>query len=155
MQEIDQIIDTRISVEWLILADAAEVTGGKLYLLGGGWDRLTVNSQPAKRSFAVALAFRVPWHETNRQHVFQIEMADADGRNALTVQGQFEVGRPAGIPQGQPQLIQLVGNVDATFEKLGTYVITARVNSEMERSIRFNVVAGPGLSQPAHPDSSI
>ena len=27
MQEIDQIIDTRISVEWLILADAAEVTG--------------------------------------------------------------------------------------------------------------------------------
>ena len=26
MQEIDQIIDTRISVEWLILADAAEVT---------------------------------------------------------------------------------------------------------------------------------
>ena len=28
MQEIDQIIDTRISVEWLILADAAEVTGG-------------------------------------------------------------------------------------------------------------------------------
>ena len=95
MQEIDQIIDTRISVEWLILADAAEVTGGKLYLLGGGWDRLTVNSQPAKRSFAVALAFRVPWHETNRQHVFQIEMADADGGSALTVQGQFEVG-PAG-----------------------------------------------------------
>ena len=134
---------------------AAEVTGGKLYLLGGGWDRLTVNSQPAKRSFAVALAFRVPWHETNRQHVFQIEMADADGRNALTVHGQFEVGRPTGIPQGQPQLIQLVGNVDATFEKLGTYVITARVNSEKERSIRFNVVAGPGLAQAAGTDSGV
>ena len=69
------------------------------------------------------------------------------------MQGQFEVGRPAGIPQGQPQLIQLVGNVDATFEKLGTYVITARVNSEKERSIRFNVVAGPGLPKRLDPDS--
>ena len=31
-----------MEVDWLILADSAQVTGGKLYMLGGGWDRLTV-----------------------------------------------------------------------------------------------------------------
>ncbi len=155
MQEIDQIIDTRISVEWLILADAAEVTGGKLYLLGGGWDRLTVNSLPARRNLAVALAFRVPWHETNRRHTFQLDLNDDGGGSVASVEGELEVGRPPGIPQGQPQITQLVVNVEAAFESLGTYVITARVNRQEERSIRFNVVAGPGLSQSSSPDSGV
>ncbi len=145
MQDLDQIVDSRISVEWLILADAAEVTGGKLYVLGGGWDRLTVNSRPAKRNMAIAVAFRVPWIETNKVHRFQLELSDDDGRQTITTDGQFEVGRPPGIPQGQPQLVQLVVNVDAVFERLGTYVIATRVNDSEERSIRFNVVAGPGV----------
>ena len=153
MQEIDQLLSDGISVEWLILADAAEVTGGKLYLLGGGWDRLTVNSQPARRNLAVALAFRVPWHETNKRHTFQLDLSDDDGVSIASVEGELEVGRPPGIPQGQPQITQLVVNVEAAFEKLGTYVITARVNSEKERSTRFNVVPGPGLAQAAHPES--
>ena len=45
MNDLDELLDATTSIEWLILADAAEVVGGKLYLMGGGWDRLTVNSQ--------------------------------------------------------------------------------------------------------------
>ena len=147
MKEIDEILDANTTIEWLILADAAEVVGGKLYLMGGGWDRLTVNSQPAKKNLAVALALRVPWHETNRQHAFRIDMTDEDGAQIVSVNGVSEVGRPAGIPPGQPQLVQLVVNFDATFEKLGTYVITARVNDSQERSVRFNIVPGPGVAR--------
>ena len=147
IQEINEIVDAATSIEWLILADAAEVVGGKLYLMGGGWDRLTVNSQPAKKNLAVALALRVPWHETNRQHAFRIDMTDEDGKQIVSINGATEVGRPAGIPAGQPQLAQLVVNFDATFEKLGTYVITARVNDSQERSVRFNIVPGPGVSR--------
>jgi len=33
-----------MEVEWLILADAAQVVGNKLYLMGGGWDKLTINN---------------------------------------------------------------------------------------------------------------
>ena len=33
-----------MEVEWLILADSAQVIGNKLYLLGGGWDQLAVNT---------------------------------------------------------------------------------------------------------------
>ena len=147
MKEIDELLDAITSIEWLILADAAEVVGGKLYLMGGGWDRLTVHSQPAKKNLAVALALRVPWHETNRKHAFQIDMTDEDGVKTVSVNGATEVGRPAGIPPGQPQLAQFVVNFDATFEKLGTYVITARVNDSQERSVRFNIVPGPGVAR--------
>ena len=147
IQEFNEIVDAATSIEWLILADAAEVVGGKLYLMGGGWDRLTVNSQPAKKNLAVALALRVPWHETNRQHSFRIDMTDEDGKQIVSVNGATEVGRPAGIPAGQPQLAQFVVNFDATFEKLGTYVITARVNESQERAVRFNIVPGPGVSR--------
>ena len=37
--------------------------------------------------------------------------------------------------------------LDATFERLGTYVITARVNESQERAVRFNIVPGPGVSR--------
>ena len=151
MQDFNQIVDTRTAIEWLMLADAAEVAGGKLYALGGGWDRLTVQSLPASKSMAVALALRVPWHETNRQHRFQIEMTDEDGNQSVSVDGATEVGRPPGIPQGQPQIVQMVINIEASFGKLGTYVIAARVNDYEERSVRFNVAAGPGVANAGQP----
>ena len=44
-----------MEIEWLILADAAQVTGNKLYLLGGGWDRLNVNRDfPVNQHCAIA-----------------------------------------------------------------------------------------------------
>ena len=151
MQEIEQIMDDRISVEWLILADAAEVVGAKLYMLGGGWDRLTVNSQPARQNIAVALAFWIPWFETNKQHSFQLEIADEDGKNLVTMEGGFEVGRPPGLPHGQPQLIQLAMNSNVSFDRLGAYVITARASGGDARSTQFNVVPGPGLAMKSPP----
>ena len=54
-------------VEWLILADEAEVVNGKLYMMGGGWDRLTAQSLPWGQHMAIAVAIRVPWMDTNRQ----------------------------------------------------------------------------------------
>ena len=129
-----------------MLADAAEIVGGKLYVLGGGWDKLTVQALPANKNLSVALALRVPWHETNRQHRFQIEMTDENGAQSVSVEGATEVGRPVGIPQGQSQTVQLVINIEASLGKLGANVITARVNDSEERSVRFNVVSGPGMA---------
>ncbi len=56
MQQIQDV-----TVEWLILADAAEVVAGKLYLMGGGWTVLTVSTSfPHRRNIGVAAAFRIP-----------------------------------------------------------------------------------------------
>ena len=88
-----------MDVEWLIIADAAQVVGGKLYLLGGGYDRVTLPKQPpAPHNMAVAVAFRVSWIETNVKHDFELEILDGDGHRIVRGNGQFEVGRPPRNP---------------------------------------------------------
>ena len=137
-----------MDVEWLILADAAQVTSHKLYLLGGGWDRLTIaRPLPVTHQMAVAAAFRVSWNETNHKHDFEIEVADADGLTVIKLGGQFEVGRPPGITPGQDQRTQIALNMGLPLKRLGTYVVVARLDGEEQRSFPFNVVAHPGLSK--------
>ena len=41
-------------IEWLILADEAELVNGKLYMMGGGWDRITAQVLPWQQHMAVA-----------------------------------------------------------------------------------------------------
>ena len=133
-----------MEVEWLILGDFAEVVGNKLYLMGGGWDVLTINSEfPVQHRCAVAASFKIPWDETNQRHNVEIEIATEDGKMLAKAGGQFEVGRPAGIPPGQEQRWQLALNLEMPIEQPGTFAVVARVeDQEMKRS-RFNVVAGP------------
>lgn len=133
-----------MEVEWLIIADAAQVVGGKLYLLGGGFDRVTLpKGPPSRHSMAVAVAFRVPWNETNVRHDFEIEILDGDGHGIFNASGQFEVGRAAGILPGQDQRTQLAMNVGWRVEKLGSYEAVARVK-DAERRFPFRVVSTAG-----------
>ncbi|MFQ5874745.1 MAG: hypothetical protein ACE5JL_13250, partial [Dehalococcoidia bacterium] len=138
-----------MEVEWLILADSAQVVGNKLYLLGGGWDRLTVNTGfPLAQRCAVALSVRVPWNETNQKHTFEVEVTSEDPnteepKSLLKVGGQFEVGRPAGISQGQDQRIQLAIDTNLRLETPGIHVIVARIEGQEKQRTSFNVVPGP------------
>jgi len=135
-----------VEVEWLILADAAQVVGNKLYLIGGGWDVLTVNTEfSVQRRCAVAAAVRVPWNETNQRHNLRIEIATEDANPIANIEGQFEVGRPPGIPLGQEQRIQIAADLNLKFDTEGGYVIIAYIDGQESRRIPFRVVAGPML----------
>jgi len=145
-----------VEVEWLILADAAQVTGGKLYLLGGGWDRLTVSVLGQNQSMAIAVSFRVPWTQTNEKHNFEIELVTEDGTTITRVPGQFEVGRPTGLAPGQDQRAQIVVNVHWTITETGIYVVNARLDGQEGQRFPFTVVAGaiPPGSQARAPDQT-
>jgi hypothetical protein len=89
----------------MMLADAAQQVGGKLYVLGGGWSTTASPTAP----MAVAIKIEVPWDRTNVGHDWRLALVDADGRAVTTsderpveVTGQLEVGRPAGLPEGTP-----------------------------------------------------
>ncbi len=93
----------------MMLADAAQELGGKLYILGGGWSV----TGPMPTPMAIALKIEVPWDRTNEKHELLLELLDEDGNPvrvpgpdeepvALQVTGEFEVGRPAGIKPGTP-----------------------------------------------------
>lgn len=86
----------------MLLADAAQVAEGKLYVLGGG---LTVVG-PRPQPLAVALVIAVPWDRANVTHNWVLELLDEDGHpvpsaeRPVVVRGRFEAGRPAGLRPG-------------------------------------------------------
>ena len=130
-----------MNVEWLILADSAQVIGNKLYLLGGGWDSLRVNTGfPVQRHLAVAASFRCSWNETNQKNNFEVEILTQDGETVGKVSGQFEVGRPPGIPPGQDQRMQMAVDMGLTFQQPGGYIVVARIEGEEGQRVPFNVV---------------
>lgn len=129
--------------EWIILADAAEVVNKKLYIMGGGWDRLTINHDfPVRQVVAVAVSFSVGWDETNERHPMEVLIQDDDGKQLARINGEIEAGRPAGITPGQPQRIQLAVKVPLRFEREGLYTVTARIADEDVGRTAFTVVPG-------------
>ncbi len=143
-----------MEVEWLILADAAQVVGNKLYLMGGGWDRLAVNKPfPIDQRLALALSIKVPWNETNQKHAFEVELISEDKtseapKSLVKAGGQFEVGRPVGIIPGAEQRFQLAMDMGLRIEEAGTKSVIARIDGEEMRRISFTVLGSP---QPARP----
>ncbi|MEA2598320.1 MAG: hypothetical protein QOF01_4789, partial [Thermomicrobiales bacterium] len=75
----------RLDVEWIILADSAEVVNNKVYLMGGGWETLTMNVPlPAVHPCAVAVSFLVPpSDEPGRALNIGVQIADAQSEKVL------------------------------------------------------------------------
>ena len=93
-----------MNLDVLLVADRAEAVNGKLYLMGGGWDRITLPQYPGPANFDVALGVLVGYTETNVRHDFALTMEDDDNQVVLgPVSGQFELGRPPGIKPAQDQ----------------------------------------------------
>ena len=145
-----------MEVEWLILADAAQVVGNKLYILGGGWDQVFVNSAfPIDQRIALALSIRVPWNETNVKHSFEVEIISEDRvteepKSLMKMGGQFEIGRPPGIRQGQEQRFQMALDMALKIETAGTKTVIARIEGQEMRRLDFIVVPGPMVGRIRH-----
>jgi hypothetical protein len=147
---------TTPSIEFFILADRAEAVNGKLYMMGGGWDRYFVQSfaQPVPISFALGIL--VPWNATNRQHGLQITIEDADGHplRDFRLEASFVAGRPAHIVTGETQRVILtVPTVAIKFEGPGAYQAVARVSNEAERRVSFFLVPAASPPPPQFPAS--
>lgn len=134
-----------MEVEWLILADAAQVVANKLYMLGGGWDKVRGSKGfPFDQKIAIAMSVKVPWNETNDRHNFEIEIVSEDQdteepKSMAKIGGQFEVGRPVGILPGQEQRIQLAIDMLLKIDNPGTKIIIAKINGNKLRQVVFNV----------------
>jgi len=80
----------------MLLCDAAQESGGKLYVLGGGWS--VVRSPNAPTPMALAVKMSVPWDQANQPHAMRAVLVTADGdevdlgEGPLVVEGTVEVG---------------------------------------------------------------
>lgn len=50
-----------VQIRVMMLADSAQAVGGKLYILGGGFDRINMPSVPFHHRFDLAMLIEVPW----------------------------------------------------------------------------------------------
>ncbi len=101
----------------MMLCDAAQVADGKLFILGGGWSMIGPDPTPS----AIAMKIEVGWNEAEVAHHWELFLLDADGRDVtvetpdgnhpIEVRGDFQVGRPPGVPEGTPIDVALAVNL--------------------------------------------
>ncbi len=110
----------------MLLADAAQVADGKLYILGGGWSLTGPDPTPS----AVAIKIEVGWNETDQEHHWELFLEDADGGPVMVetpdglqpveIRGELAVGKPEGILEGTPVDVPMAINLGPLVLNPGT-----------------------------------
>jgi hypothetical protein len=132
-----------------MLADAAQVTSGKLYVLGGAFDTITARSFPViYRSIAVVLVAEVGPADRNRDLPIRISLVDEDGADmGVRSEGNLRVGAPSSLPAGASNVVPLVGAFgNVRFPKPGGYVFIVEHEGDELARIPFRVRS---LEQPS------
>jgi hypothetical protein len=110
-------------IEFLMLADAVQTAGGKLYILGGAWDRFQTNAFPAATQMAIAASLLLGWEESGMKHAMTISIADEKGIPIIPpMEGVIEVGRPVDVkPADQRAVIGI--NATIPIKEPGRYFV--------------------------------
>lgn len=131
----------------LLLCDAAQVTGGRLSLLGGGLSAIGPKPQP----MAMAIHISIPWDRANIRHSWLLDLVDEDGHpvrvrdEPLVARGHFEAGRPAGLRPGSSLAVALAVNLAPVPLPPGSaYQFRFSVEGESQPgwSVRFTTRSG-------------
>jgi hypothetical protein len=145
--DLGDLID-HMEIDFLILSDHAEAVNGKLYLMGGGWDRRAVADFRLPQAFSVSVGVLIPWSQTNRSIPLTISLTDADGQPiAPPFQSQIVVGRPVNATPGQKLRYMLTINFQMVLPKPGAYVVEAALLDAASRRVTFyadSVPPAPG-----------
>jgi len=115
-----------VKTEFLILADAAQVANGKLFLLGGGWSVYRSAVYPAQVQLALGIGILIEWSEAGIRHPVTITMADEGGVLVIPeLRGQVEAGKSEDLGAGVTQRALLAVNAGLVIPRPGRYVVAA------------------------------
>jgi hypothetical protein len=147
----------------LILCDAAQVSEGKLFILGGGWAVTGPNPSP----MALALKIDVDWQEAQQAHHWELYLQDMagnpvtvdtpDGPQPLEIRGDFQIGTPQGVPLGSTIPVNLAINLGPVpLPPGGRYRWSLSINGETAEdwAAEFStlVAAAGGSNQVPQPE---
>ena len=149
----------------VILADYAQVHGGKLNVVGAGINLVGARSAEAPHLVGIfaAILIVVPWQAHNQAHKIKVSLVDEDGKSVpfaeaapgVTVEpddegsvvGQFNAGRSALMQPGENSLIPLAVPVQVAVPSLGAYRVVLEVDGTELASAAFRVAYGAQLGQ--------
>jgi hypothetical protein len=126
-----------------MLADAAQVQGGKLFVLGGGFDTISARTLPVvHRNLTVALVAEVDPDERHRNLEIMITLIDEDGRElGVEAKGKMRVGAPPNLPPGSSSIVPIVSPFyNVRFEEAKGYAFIVSYEDEELARITFRVV---------------
>ena len=131
----------------VLMADAVQVADGKLFILGGGLGVIG----PRAQHIAVAVRIAVPWDQANVKHNWRLDLIDEDGHPVLvrekpvSIAGQFEAGRPAGVAPGTQLWVPLglnFGAIPLPGNRRYTWQLSINDETNQTWSAAFSVKTG-------------
>src|SRR5262245_52870994 len=129
-----------MQVEFVMVADAAQVIGGKLYLLGGAWNLYRATAFPTQAPVALVASILVDRNEAGSRHTVRLTVADEAGIPIIpAMDWAVEVGRPEGNDPTIPQRSMLAVNTGIQLPRAGRYSFTVTAGSA-SRSVWFDAV---------------
>ncbi|MBI4064191.1 MAG: hypothetical protein HY401_07820 [Elusimicrobia bacterium] len=131
-----------MELDFAFLADAAEVTNGKLYVIGGAFDTLCVRELPASwPRLTLVMRFLLTPAESGRPHALEIIVLDEDGKKIVNLSSSLNVERPPNMLSGTKQSVPIALNFfNARFDKKGSYSIEILVNGTSLKSIPLKIL---------------
>src|SRR5687768_8762945 len=141
-------MEERPEVDFLLLADRAEAISGKLYMLGGAWERIGVVDFAQALSISVAIGILVPWSATNQNHTMALEIRDADGQPVqFKVEATFVAGRPPFLNGETQRIMMAIPGASVLLPGPGSYILAAAIDGVEAKVVRFSAVH----TQPGQP----
>jgi len=145
-----------MKIEYVILADGAQAVGGKLYILGGGWNVFYAQAFPAPVNIALAVNVSYTSYETGVTYPWSVTIADEAGIPTVPeMNGQVQIPQlPPGLPSVAVNRLPLAMQIGLAVPRPGNYIITVRFGSSTVTT-EFNAIfvrAAPGATSPDMPE---
>ena len=125
-----------------MLADAASVESGKVFVHGGGWDTLYAAAIPTTHpTMALVLIFQINYDEALSDIPIVIELLDEDDKPLeLRVEGKISAGHPPRLQRGAPTFHPLALTFKMlTFDHEGGYRFKVTSGDDVLASIPLQV----------------
>lgn len=120
-----------MKIEYALLADAAQAVGGKVFVLGGGWNLFRAANYPAPVHLAVAIGLAFTSDEVGVKYPLNVVIADEAGVPIIPeMKGQVETGQLApDVPKTASVKIPVAINVNISLPHPGAYAIVVTAGS--------------------------
>ncbi len=132
-----------MELDFAFLADAADVSNGKLNVLGGAFDTINVPGFPAVHpALAVVVRLLLSPNDLDRKHAMQILLLDADAKHIASASGEMMVPKSPDSPQGWKQTVMIpLRFYNVPFATAGHYSIEILANDKMLKAIPLRVLS--------------
>lgn len=133
-----------------MIADAATVQGGKLYIHGGGWDTIVARHVPIRHpTLALAFLLRAEYPETMSQIPLVIDIVDEQGEKLpARYEGMVNLSRaPGNRPGGFVTVPHAVTFDFLEIPALGSYRFRITSSRRLLAEVPFQVVSPPSRVQ--------